>query len=415
MRSEQKPVWWGLNLTGTANFCINPRYQGGAVEGLPSFLSQRDHDRVSLSESDSRSLWKIYLDLPSAWEPRSFCDQLGGILKTLADSPEQQVRFTEGLARSLADQAERSSQRPASIEIYAVSALALLAFSADSKDVEEACEQLLDLSVEKAGDLLNRLVTEAGDDRFVLLSRNGGPYDFYFLPIRISRILGWASFCVLASIEPAIQERRRSTLQRLVEFTLEEYPLCLTAMNDSQAGAFALLGAALADCQFDEALCQIVSCYSHSIALERGKLAFNGIRPTRVFDFLKARAERSLDAYPELLARPSEFVAVCLRLASIAGMQDVVDDLLIELDHTSINAYLPDRYTDIGAETLRGGTNITMSIGRDVFRVAEFETHWLDDKVVPPGNRAQRLANMASSLIFPDRTAWSELHRGPDR
>lgn len=401
--SRQQPKRWGLNLTGRASFCYNPAYEGDAASAAP-FGSLTDFPAIHFSELHRDAVWKTYFELASFWEPRPFYELLDTLLTDYPSSPSEKAAFVVALATSLVERAERHPDRVTPSQVLAVCSLALMKHSGADPAADEVCKRLFKQSLVRAVAQLNKLSDELSRDRYALLSRQGGGFDFYHLPIRVSFVLGWAAAAAL--VDANEEHDSNKVLLSLLDQATELYGLNMIAMSDKQASSLALLGAALAARGEDERLKQALSHYLHSLALVKGLVADTVLAPDRIFDYLAARFAGTLSQDSEIIAQPSELVAVCLLLGANVGLGDVVDAIMIDLDHVWLNAFFPDSYRGIGDDILNEGRNITMRIGHEIWNVKDFEKAWSTIDWVPPATDLERTAAILASLIFPDRVSW---------
>ena len=107
-----------------------------------------------------------------------------------------------------------------------------------------------------------------------------------------------------------------------------------------------------------------------------------------------------------LVAQPSELGTVLLKSASLFLLGEVFDDALYILDHTTLVAYIPEDYTQFGAEVIRSGENATYFIGHDIWRTADLEASWPSTAAVAPNRAAIYGSAILASLLYPDRVPW---------
>lgn len=406
--AEQMPVYWGLNLTGTSTLCYNPFFTRASknVEDLTPYAGLADTAYVS---SPFRTeIWTTYLNLPNSWDPRNFYELLDRALDTIEADENTQANFVESLALSFSEQAKANSDKVVASEVLAVGGMVLLKRSAPNSDAEATCLRLFRQSLDWAYTQISALAEELRTDRFALLSRSGGGFDFYYLPIRISKILGWANAILLSSGEEK-GDAAQTLLQTLLEHIGQHYAMNLIVMSELQAGPIALIGAALSQSDDSDRLETILSYYLNSLSQQAGLIGSNTLASEKTFEYLARRYQGLIEPGSEFVSQPSELIAVCLRLSSLADLSDVMDEMMSDLDHIWLNAFLPGHYRNIGDDALENGTNITMRIGHDIWRVAEFEAAWPTEAVSVPQTQSERLAANLASLVFTDRVSWFEL------
>lgn len=404
---EQMPVRWGLNLTRSSLFCLNPCYAGDKKEPqnlLPKPLSSAQ----GVPEDVRAKIWTTYLNLGDSWGAREFYELLDRTLASDAWENSARASFVENLALSFSEQAEHNSDKSVVSEVLAICGLVLLKWREDGHEADAVCKRLFLQSLNWAVEQIGKLSKELETNRYALLSRQDGAFDFYYLAIRITKVLGWASATILCAA-PADKSDSAALLNKLTDNILSNYAMNLIVMNEAQAGGLALLGAALTEIGDADRLESLLSYYLHSLSRQKGMIAPHSLPTEKIFDFLVARYQSELKPGSEVSAQPSELVALCIYLSILADMSDVMDDMMSDLDYVWLNAYLAKNYTKIGDDTLEDGTNVTIRIGHDIWRVAEFREAWRKEEVSAPSSDVQFMAGVLASLVFDDRVSWFAL------
>jgi len=408
--AAQMPVRWGLNLTGVSTFCYNPSYAGEASKVTPVRLNIGSSGSSAALQPFQTELWSAYLSLENTWDGRSFYNLLDSVLAEVSKSGELQPGAIESLAQSFSEQAKNNPDKSVASGVLASCGLALLKHSSTCENIEYACDRLFRQALDWAFENLTKLTTELDKSVYGLLSRQGGPFDFFYLPIRISRVLGWAAAIALCAKD---SDRAASVelLGRLSDFVLEKYPSNLIAISDVQSAPLALFGAALLENEDQARLESVLSYYLHSLSLNAGMLASSTIPADRIFEYLIDRQSFNLEPGSDLIAQPSEFIAVCVRLSSLTELSEVMDDMMEDLDHAWLNAYVQSGFRYSGDDQLTGGYNITFRIGHDFWRVSEFEELWPNELIEQPASETEFLGAVLASLIFDDRVCWFTINK----
>jgi hypothetical protein len=228
--------------------------------------------------------------------------------------------------------------------------------------------------------------------------------DLYHLPIRLSKLLGWAGYA--AHVRVMSGHDRAPAADRLTElfdWIDETYSLSLIAMSDSQAPYLMSVLTAAAELGLQDAGERLLGHMFSSTVECGGRVARADLDPSRVLDYLLARGSSEPPAL-KLVAQPTELVVILLRASRLFGLTDEFDTALEHLDHLALNAYLPDEYTDFGAKQISGGVNAVFQLGHDIWSVADLEVAW--PNFPSPGRGGMAMASLLSSLLFPDRTPW---------
>lgn len=397
----QTPVVWGLNLYGPSSFCKNPHAGMGDTPLRSVLAGWPDPANGAAIRSGLPRLWEPYVTLSSKWNARDFVDRIAPILTSLEPDPAILVSFASRVSDTFAAQARNSRDRFREIEVEATCVVALLPFSnlrAVSEHLALRCTRIAELTEAATRDVI---VAIDGYD-FALVT--GGLGDLYALPIRISKLLGWAGFAVHSrarigqDIEPAA--KLLSDLFARIDRT---YALSVVAMSDAQAPYLltAATAAALAGLRTEGE--QLLGHMFASLVNCGGRVARNDLPATEILSYLLKRSNEVLKP-SQMVAQPSELAIVLLRLSRVFDLTSEFDASLETLDHLALNAYLPDDYRKFGAEHISSGQNAVFNIGHDIWSVAEIEAAW---PVFPmPGAPGTALTALLSSLIFPDRSPW---------
>lgn len=398
----QTPVVWGLNLYGPPSFCKNP-HAGTGNAPLRSLLAawpepeSAEQIRVLIP-----NLWEPYVTIPKKWDARAFIDQLVPTFRSLKESPKALCAFARRVADDFGAQAATAKDRFREIEVRAACAVVLLHYADQYEVADEIDAMSMDLA-QLAEDVLTGIVASIDDYQFALT--NDGLVELYRLPIKLTRLLGWAGYVFHA--RAAARENTDSAKTLLADLSarlFKTYSLSLVSMNDEQAAHAAIALTALAASDLKEEGEQLIGHLFSSAVMCGGRVASRYIEPDKTLAYLLARQNDILAKRLDLVAQPTELVAVLLRAASLFELADEFDKSLIHLDHLAINAYLPESYLGFGAERIEGGVNATFQIGHEVWAVEHIENAW--PEFARPGSLPEGLATILSSLIFTDRVAW---------
>jgi hypothetical protein len=204
---QQTPVVWGLNLNTQSTFCKNPHYE---------------------SKVDTTF---------SKWSPRSFIDAIDPLLKANVGAPRNQLADIERLTSSLLDRAKGSSDAFRSPEVRATAVASLLEYCGCSKELDEYVTAVCLAASDDVETAIKLACSTIENDQFALLaSRGGGLADLFYLPLRITKLLGWAGAAF--HIKRLLGRENlfdRECFQYFVDLSIEHYSTSLVAMSDLQA------------------------------------------------------------------------------------------------------------------------------------------------------------------------------------
>jgi hypothetical protein len=408
-RPEQIFVLWGLNLYGEAGFCKNRNFRGHdePVLSLPRLAPGSAQYEAIQELSDD--LWREYYFIDSDFDPSRFGRRLSPILHRLAKNSDDVAEFARGVANTFALRAEKSDDlfRPA--EVFAASSILLLEHESVGKEVSKVIDELCGKAI--------RAALEALENTYDLMHRgvealiNDGMSDLFYLPLRISKLLGWMSLPVFIDTPDGIQARYQVVRKQIMAKLLEKYSGSIVAMSDAQAPFLLvyLMGAKkLGDIEEAETVAGLMFT---SFVTCRGMIASANIDPEDVPEYLHHRdVDAFQDAY-DMIANPSELLPVLLMASAKFGNEESFDLHLSNLDHAAFNVFVPYSYRDFGKSTI-DGVNHTFQIGHGVWRVEEFIRDWQErcstqmKEDASLSSQTVRAAAILATLLFPDRTPW---------
>jgi hypothetical protein len=398
----QTPVVWGLNLYGPSSFCKNPQAGTGNAPLRSVLVGWPDAATAAAIRVGLPRIWEPYVAIPTRWEPRVFLDRLAPLMSDLQAEPDVLINLVQRVSEACAVRAEGAADHFREIEVRATCAVAMLPYSADPK----ISAHLVSMAVE-IGALIESEIAEIvqGIDAYRYALLTGGMGDLYYLPIRLSKLLGWTGFAVLARLTTeAENEPAALVFAQLFAKIFETYSLSLVAMSDCQAPyIMTALTAATQIGLHDDGERLLGHLFASTIECE-GRVARADLDPSKVLGYLLARHNNNAQPGIELVAQPTELFLALLRLSRLFDLPDEFDSSLHLVDHLTVNAYLPEDYRHFGTEHILGGTNAVFQVGHDFWAIADLEAAWPNFPM--PGSDGAALTSILASLLFPDRSPW---------
>lgn len=374
---EQQPRTWALNVHQRSAFCRNPHFQ------------------ASLDAAFKH------------WSPRGVIDTLGPFLASHVSSPVDQVGDVERLVSGLITRAQDSRDMYLEAEVRASAVAALLPFCPTSVGVSDYVEKQCIAVTECAVRALNRVVEELQLQKYALLSRRGGIGDLYVLPIRIWRIIGWSGAAFFILKEAGREADFPATIfSKFLDLIVEHYSLSAVLLSEVQGPSIAIGLACAAELGLKEHGETLLSILFNSVVENRGHVASASIKNEQLFTYMLGRHTQRFEDVFELIANPSETIAVILRLAPLFGLAEVFDDAMAELDHVNINAFIASDYAQFADETIVDGDNHTFTIGHGIWTIEELMATWPETAFETPQSLALTAGAILSSLLFPNRVPW---------
>jgi hypothetical protein len=374
-QSSQEPAWYALNHTRRAPFCRNPHFQ--------------THSAATFNQ----------------FSPRTFLTLIQPILASHSLVPREILADVERLTSGLLERAQNARDAFKIVEVRATAAVALLEHASTSQQIRGYLSGLLGRVSDDVKGLLLHICGRLSGERLALAQSGCGVADLFYLPLRLTRLLGWigAAYHIDAS-----QGRAGSfplgALEQLAESITTTYAGSFALMSDAQAPDLAVAFTAMYRAGLHQPAEALLGLLFHSLQEVQGNLADAHLPPDRVIQYLLAREAASFeDVSP--LARPSEASTVLLRLGALYGLAETFDLDMDRFDGLPLNAYLADDFALFAREHIPGGRNVSFLIGHDTWRVSDIELHWPHETSVPADPVTGGCVILAA-LLFPDRVPW---------
>lgn len=404
--SKQSPVVWGLNLSGPSRFCRNMGYSTDPARPVRELIHnwpKLQHDAV---KGHFEELWSIYASINTDWNPRTFASTISNAICPLNDYPEALGGAIEHIAMAMELRSEESDDPFRSVEVCATLAVCLLPYLHD-KNVQNSARRLISSSVSEIIVAADSFLADLECDKYALLeSRGGGLSDLFFLPLKISKLLGWiAAAGYSCRITGTVSKDADRVFATTLRQMLDKYSSSIQTISDVQAPYWALILTNAIILGLREEAEMLAGLLFYSLVSCNAQLASRSIPSEDTFSYLIARQANNYDAIQDHVARPIETLTVIMQAGVALDLADVFDESLWKIDGLTFFAFLPKKYATFGLEVIEDGENLVWTIGQDVFRVKDFARTW-PDNLGRPDSAEEAVIGIFSSLLFPDRVAW---------
>lgn len=401
---DQHPEYWGISLKGHVPFCKNPN---SASE--PDFHPTLPSDFDAISQNHADAIWAEYFKLDDDFDPQALLQLLGDASRDLSDYPEQAVSLALSVATSFSQKIANPNSGFLEAEINGAALTAIMRFVASYPDAEPVASDLCNrvfTAVEKGVSAIN----EQGEaDKYFLLS--SGFAELYYLPMRISKILGWigAAIHIANAMEKEIDKAQVAALCAKI---VEHYSTSVYSVSDAQAPHVASFVSAALSIGMQEEAELITSLMFNSFVQVRGRVTSTNVPPDQIMKYLMSTEHPAAPDLTEgVIARPSEMLAVFFVLYRMFGMHEELDACLSDLDYSHFVIYVPGKYSDFWNSVMIGGENHNFQVGHGIWRLSDFEGRWsaIQDEILEAREAPESaisLGAIVSSLVQPDRTPW---------
>ncbi len=401
----QSPVVWGLNLFGPSGFCKNPRYGTDPAMPLRQALQEWPTSSNDVIRQNYDALWTAYSVAGDTWDPEKFSAVVRGVLSSSSGEPEDLANLADRLAVTFIQRALQARDPFRAVEVSAILAVALLS-AVEHPSVENTAQRLLDHTCIALIDAMSALIADLETDKYALLSdRSSVLSELYELPLRLSKVLGWAAAATFMCCDEEKRAQAEALFSKITSLVQECYGGSLVSLNDVQTSGVCVALSSYARLGMKDEGEQLAGLMFYSLIQCKGKIARGDLPRTKALDYLLARHTNDFSNATDLIARPVDLLTVLIKAASLFELEGIFDESLWRLDGVAFSAYRPTSYMNYGAPRMEGGENLVWTVGFDVFRAAEFSTSWPASKNSPQSHLEASLAIMAS-LLYPDRQAW---------
>ena len=373
---DQLPVSWGINLTGEGQFARNPHFAPATedlarVAAVLASASLKEETRKAL-RSHAFALWSQHRDVEEEVRVPSLRRALAALVADLEGDKAAVAQALRGLATSLRARAVKSADVFAESLVIFACAEPLLRLLDDAAAAQVA-QQLLDEAVQAQAQARQWLLQALSYDRHALLSEGNGPADLYYLPVRLSRILGWLALGLeVTRLGGGSDAQAEHEVEEVTKLLLEHYAPSLVARSDVQAPfVFAFFQAAHWR-GWTELAEQVLGCHFAGFLDAQGVIARPDLADDEVFVFVLGLSIGPEHVEHRLRANPTHFLGVLLLCGAVLEMDDDWDPELGQLDHHTGYLFVPQSYRDFDSDLIEHGNNFGFEIGQDVWTIDDF-------------------------------------------
>jgi len=408
---SQNPSVWGMNLYGVFSFSINPYAENGqnfSVFKLTGISPGSPAGKV-ISEGAAEVAALMFVP-PRQLSMEKILAAVRPQVIRLSEIPGAPSKFVVGLWWSLRDSVRAQENSYAYAEFLALSIVLLLPTAVSDEESSSCIAGFAEKLCEELASLTNSLALELEGDSKVLF-RNGIP-DLFYMPLRLARILGWAAAAEYISRELGLElDGHGNNVAKISRVLVDKYASVVSGMSESEAPFWSIYLSVWGADKESELPEIVVGMLYSSLVMCHGALASSDLESSRVLEYLNLRALGEEGIY-KFSGHPSETLALVMLVSKFMGLDDVVDEDLVSLDHASLHVFIPTSYSDFAEGYVRHGRNHVFQIGHGIWCVNDFVNRWADvcsrqlacDEAL--GIKSVRIGALCSALTHADRVPW---------
>lgn len=260
------------------------------------------------------------------------------------------------------------------------------------------------------GDFAKNLYEGLASDSFCLVNKSNCLADLFYLPIRITKILGllWSQVFINRS---NTDEIFNDLVKKITLTILEQYKNSIVSISDEQAPYLYIISKA-SQITFNKDITRdLFHLHIQDLFNRKGNIANGAIIGDEVLTYLINRASAQERLSPELLANPSQLISVLINLVKEFINVDSFDEHLRILDHQNLVVFIPDTFASFSENIIYSGVNNAFKIGHGIWSFQDFERQFAEECLPlilknKPTDRVLMDCSIIASLIFPNRIPW---------
>ncbi|CAN7412522.1 caspase family protein [Aquipseudomonas alcaligenes] len=408
----QLPSIWGMNLYGQMPLYGNPHASNPHSSSFKQItgFSPTSAAGLLIGEKSSDLFGLMFLPATEI-TPEKIFNTLFDHIKRLEGMPEAAAALVTGVWSALKHTTKKSTNTFAHIEITAT-CISLLLQQA-SHDPNSA-NSIQNLAIELCHEIepILEFLSNSLDSDPEALNRHGIP-DLFYLPQRVSRILGWCGASLYIANQYGLETANLEKLFTKISYQiLDTYAASAAGISETETPFWLLFIISSAHIGNNNLCEQIIGSLYNSLIENEGSLARTDLESKDVLNYLQARATNESETRQRLSNHPSEILSLTLLASKILSLQDVIDVDLEKIDHAHLSIFIPDDYSDFSLPCINNGRNHVFQIGHGIWRVEDLVARWHSacaPQIMQNASLAMtavRVGAVCSSLIFPDRTPW---------
>lgn len=405
---NQAISYWTLNLQGPNLFAKNPHFSGPAY-ATDTIVSQLQKQRMTI-ETKAAEFKSAIIKLTGGVNERAFSKILEGVFSEI--DPDQRSSLIYGLAEGLKVELAEADDPFVEARVLTV-LLGQILESAASDGRKFAMDGLIEWFVSANRKALSMLYESLNADRNALLI--DGFSDLYKLPIRISDIFGQCALLFFSQRNFA--EGDSVLVSAIVQRVLDRYGNSVLALADDQATGYLLFLEMCRRNRWSDFTEEVVGRLYYDLHRNFARCGAYGLGVQQQYELLGQRYKNAPSATEGLYSYPSDLTSVILSFSALNSLDEFVDFTLIEIDHTTINFFVPDKFDRFGLVDGLQGTNYTLTLGRDFWRCIDLRRILRDDIIPMYFSSASTLTweenfcSLAAALALRDRLPWQVVSR----
>lgn len=401
---DQTPSSWGMNLYGPSIFSKNPYHSQDDTISTHDFSFIPPASRVGMVLLDYKDdLWGLYDDLGNTEGVREFLEVIRSAGEAV-DNTDDLVILLKGVGYRFIEKFSPGCDFNQLELINAISTVLIPHLSNEKARV--AFSEFMGLFKFYGTRLLDETLANLKEDKYYLIDKGGAGFDalsnYYYLPIRLSKLLGYFSQLLL------VDEELNEKVSEFLDLIRKDYSGHLIVMSEEQApylhsffGVYHALGKG-------EQVKDFLISYIHDYIRCTGQVAALNLSTEDRLRFLIQRYTQSR-VNIDYKSNPDSLGASLLLQSNAYGIGKDVDLVLHALDRHKFHLFIPGSIGHFGSKIIENGFNMVLRCGSNFWTCKDFndivKEHFDKYSEIDLSSLGsiEKYSCVASSFVQPDR------------
>lgn len=407
--NEQNALNFSLNF-GESSFTSNPFFKKNPHISKLIFTS----DEYVNIESKIIKHWDIIFEEYQKTKTNPDPIRLSKVLEEIIENDISSIPLLiNGLESNLISRATESNDYFADITIISCLISKLLSFSNNAIYID-LIKNLINKRKYILEEKISILLKNIKSNKNCLISNDNDPFsEIYYLPIRISKILGvlWSQILINKNLN-ADNNNYNKQVKEYTEIVFSIYQESFICISEEQAPYIYLMDIASNNINEDTVMYNVLNKYFENIIKSKAYIASINISIKDIPLFLEYKEQYPNSFIPKLLSNPSELLSVMMLLKNNLINKTSWNKEMIALDYKNNLIFIPDSYDDFNKIKISKGINYVNIIGKDIWTLEEFSKiftkKYLDiiKKSSNNNNEIYSIICIITALTFPNRIPW---------
>lgn len=392
---KQTSSAWGLNLFGPSIFAKNLFFSTADTIGIHNFSYIPTMSSLGRTlESFKNELWKYYEDIDTTSDYSALLHLMQSIFNEI--NSDEKILFIRGVCYRFIEKIDNNLSMK-KLELINIFQSLLLPFL-NEPTLQDEAKRLTDYFAYYGHQSITEINDNIDLDENFLIDKNEMHSNYYFLPIRISKLFALTSQLLL------INDKSLEEVLRLINNVKKHYHCHFKVINDSQAASLYIFFKAFSKLNLHEHVQDIFKNYIDDFLSTKGNIAKLHINPDETFQYIFQRYFQS-DINTNLLAIPSQTGAVFILLSKEYQLEQDLNLTMHNLDRKVFLLFIPQNLNNFALPLIPEGKNLLFHCGLNFWKVEEFLALYEAniESIVDGTDKLLEICCIASSYIQPNR------------